>query len=156
MRAIGKTAAIAISFSLVASCGQSDKAEVSMRTKDTYSLCPIRENSRQMLYELARDFANRQQVRLVDRGAGAQEELSGMNSNVLRNTGGEVILLTIEKPEKFRISITNLGLREKLALAIGFWGDNGEASPVRGFMDDLSRFWRIERVDGGVTNDPPC
>ena len=127
-----------------------------METRYAYSLCPTNDDSRQRLHELVRDFSNRQQARLIDRGAGAQRELSQMDTNVLRKTGGDVILLTIEKPGEFRISITNLGLREKLAVAIGFGGESGDDSPVRGFMDDLSRFWRIQRVDGGVTDDPPC
>jgi len=156
MRPVGKTATIAILFFLAASCGQSNEARDSMRTKDAYSLCPMHDDSRRKLYELVRDFSNQQQARLIDRGAEAQQELFELKSKVLRDTGGEIILLTIEKPEEFRISITNLGLREKIALAIGFRGESREDSPVGGFMDDLSRFWRIERVDGGVTNDPPC
>ena len=156
MRRERKTAALTIPLFLLAACGQSEKASNSVETKQTYSLCPKANDAAQKLYEKARSFADQQEARFIDRGAGAQRELSGMGSGVLKNTGGEVILLTIEKADEFRISVTNLGLKEKIALSVRSWGDAGENSPVTNFMDDLERFWTVERVSGSVTNDPPC
>ena len=141
---------------LIVACGQSDKGVDSMERKQTYSLCPRTDQSRQSLFEQVKGFADQQQARFIDRGEGAERELSSMGSDVLRKTGGSPVLLTVEKPNEFRISVTNLGLREKIALTVRSWGEIGEASPVAGFMDDLGRLWTIQRVEGGVTDDPPC
>lgn len=156
MRPVGKTARLAILFLATAACGHSTKDIGGMEIKHTYSLCPTHIDSRRELYEQVRDFSNQQRARLIDRSAEAQEELSSLNSKALQDTGGDVILLTIEKPEVFRISITNLGLREKLALATRVWGDSSQGHPVMGFMENLGRFWRIQEIDGGVTDEPPC
>jgi hypothetical protein len=103
-----------------------------------------------------KEFADQQQARFIDRGAGAQQELSAMGPDVLSNTGGSPVLLTVERPDEFRISVTNLGLSEKIALTVRSTREFGEASPVGVFMNDLGRFWTIQRVEGGVTDDPRC
>ena len=156
MRKGRKVVVLALPLALIVACSQSDRSSDSMETKQTYSLCPRTDESRQSLFEQVKGFADQQQARFIDRGEGAERELSSMGSDVLRKTGGSPILLTVEKPDKFRISVTNLGLREKIALTVRSWGQIGEANPVAGFMDDLGRLWTIQRVEGGVTDDPPC
>jgi hypothetical protein len=79
-----------------------------------------------------------------------------MKSSVLESTGGNPVLVTVEKPSKFRVSITNLGLKEKFALSVGFSDTTGEDPSIAGFMADVGRFWTIHEVDRSVTNDPPC
>ena len=101
-------------------------------------------------------MADQQQAQFIDRGAGAQSELSGMTSDVLKNTTGTAILITVEKPDMFRISVTNLGLREKIALSVRSWGGVRQHLAVARFMNDLNRFWMVQEVDRSVTNDPPC
>lgn len=156
MRGGRKLVVLAVLLFLIVACGQSDKRRDAMETKQTYSLCPKIDDSRQRLHEQLKDFADQQQARFIDRGAGAQRELSSMGSDVLNSTNGNPILLTVEKPNEFRISVTNLGLREKIALTVRSRGDVAEGSPIGGFMDDLGRFWAIQTVEGGVTDDPAC
>jgi hypothetical protein len=79
-----------------------------------------------------------------------------MGSNVLSKTGGDPVLLTVEKPEEFRISVTNLGLRVKIALTIRIWDTSGASGSIADLMDGIGRFWTIQRVEGGVSDDPPC
>lgn len=152
-----KTAAFVFLLLSVASCGQSDNAILNMSTKTDYSLCPKSESSRSDLFELMRDFANQHEARIVDRGAEAQRELSGMSrGNALASTGGDLIMLTVEKPNEFRISLSNLGLREKIGLTIRYWAGSEGDSRVKALMDDIERFWSIEAEEGGTMNDPPC
>lgn len=79
-----------------------------------------------------------------------------MESDVLKNTGGQPILLTVEKTGEFRISVTNLGLKDKIALTIRSWNKTSGSSPTTDFMTDLDRLWTIQKVESSVTNDPPC
>jgi hypothetical protein len=140
----------------IVACGQASNSAHSMETKQTYSLCPKTEDSRQRLYDQAKDFAGQQKAQFIDRGPGVQKELTSLKSNVLNATDGNPILLTIEKPDVLRISITNLGLKEKIALAVSFSDTAVEDGPIAGFMGDLNRFWTIQKVGESVTNDPPC
>jgi hypothetical protein len=144
-----KAMVLAVPLFMVVACGQPE-------IKRIYSLCPKTDESRQRLYEQVKNFADQQRARLIDRGDGVERELSNMESEVLNKTGGNPILLTGEKPDEFRISVTNLGLKEKMALTVRSSAARGEASPVAAFMDDLGRFWAIQRVEGGVADDPPC
>src|SRR3546814_4810566 len=76
----------------VSACGQSDEAKDDMEVKQTYSLCPISEDSRQRLYDQVKSFADHQGARFIDRSAGAKQELSDIGSDVLNKTGGSPIL----------------------------------------------------------------
>ena len=156
MRVRWKVVAVAVPLVVTAACGQSNEASDSMGTKQTYELCPKTIASRQRLYEQVRNFADQQQARFIDRSAGVQRELSAMDSDVLKNTGGTPILITVEKSDDFRISVTNLGLKEKVALAVRSWGEISKDSAVTRFMKDLDHYWTVQSVDGSVTNDPPC
>lgn len=147
---------LAFPLSLAIACGQTNEVSDSMETKQTYSLCPKSDDARQRLYEQVRGFADQHRARFIDRGAGAQRELSQSGSDVLKRTGGEVILLMVEKSGEFRLSVTNLGLDEKIALAVRTWNAAGEDSAITSFLDDLRSFWTVQVVDGSVTNDPPC
>jgi hypothetical protein len=107
-------AAILSSLVLVtASCGQS---VTDTSTKRAYQLCPKSEHARARLLEFAEAFATQHQAQVFDRGADAQNELASMESQVLRSTNLPLVLLTIEKPKAFRVSITNAGLKEKFVL----------------------------------------
>lgn len=147
---------LAVQLFLVVACGQSDKRGVNMETVHAYSLCPKTGDARGRLSEQIKNFSGQQQARLIDRGDGAQQELSNIGSEVLSRTGGNPILLTVEKPDEFRISVTNLGLREKIALTIRLWDVRPEVSPVASLVEELGRFWTIQEVNGAVTDDPPC
>lgn len=141
---------------LVVACAQSNDDGHDREAKNTYSLCPKTSDSRQRLYELAEDFAGQQKARFINRGAEAQRELANLKSGVLNKTGGNPILLTVEKPGEFRISVTNLGLKEKIALSVRSWGTVDDGGALAGFMGDLGRSWMIQKVDGNVTDSPPC
>jgi hypothetical protein len=141
---------------MINACGQSNNSGHSMETKHSYSLCPKTDDSRRRLYEQAKNFADQQGAQFIDRSAGVQSELTNMKSSVLESTGGNPVLVTVEKPNKFRISITNLGLKEKFALAVGFSDTTGEDGSIARFLRDVERFWTIQEVDESVTNDPPC
>lgn len=141
---------------LVSACGQSNNDDHSLETKRTYSLCAISGDARQRLYDRAKNLADRQSAQFIDRSAAVQSELTNMKSSVLNETGGNPVLLTIEKPNKFRVSITNLGLKEKFGLTVRLSGTSSEESSIGEFMDDVGRSWTIQEVDEAVTNDPPC
>jgi hypothetical protein len=155
MRNASGAIVLAVQLLFISACGQSADAKEDMEAKQTYSLCPTSEDSRQRLYDQAKSFTDQQGASLIDRSAGAKRELSHIGSDVLNNTGGSPILLTIEKPDRFRVSITNLGLREKVALTVR-WGAETSDAPVSDFMVDLARFLEIEEVERSVENDPPC
>jgi hypothetical protein len=158
MRSEFKIALLAALLCASTSCDKSDKARTRMDTNQNYSLCPKADDARARLYPLINDFAKRYGARLVDRGAGAQKELSGMESgkDILGSTGGDPILLTVEKTDEFRVSLTNLGLREKVALSVRYWRPGERDSRIAALIDDIGRFWSIQRVEGGVTDDPSC
>ena len=141
---------------LAASCGQSGADKGNAETKRTYQLCPKSGDARAKLYELAKAYAAQEQARVIDRGAEVQNELASMESGVLQSTDLPVVLLTIEKPRTFRISITNLELKEKFALSIRLWKNSDGDSKSNAFLNRAERFWSIEEVQGGVLNDPPC
>ena len=101
-----------------------------METKTTYSLCPTAGDSRQRLYDEVKTFAEQQGARLIDRSSGAKQELSDLQSAVLKNTGGDPILLTIEKAGQYRVSVTNLGLKEKVALSVRSLEEASSMKPV--------------------------
>jgi hypothetical protein len=126
MRSTFKLVLLAGPLFLTIGCGQSGKADKMLETKQTYSLCPKTVDARQRLYQQVTLFADRQKARVTDRASGAQRELSDIGSGVLKNTGGEPLLLTVEKAGEFRISVTNLGLKEKIALAVRLWGEPGK------------------------------
>jgi hypothetical protein len=140
----------------VAGCGRSDSVDKSVGTRQAFSLCAKSESSREILHGQLKSFADAHQARLIDRGAAAQAELSSMEAHVLSDTGGKVLLVTIEDPDRFRVSVTNLGLKEKMALTVRSMGVADQIGPESALMDELSRFWSIQKVEGGVTDDPPC
>ncbi|HUE78500.1 MAG TPA: hypothetical protein VMN38_02570 [Sphingomicrobium sp.] len=141
---------------LTPSCGQSD---TDTSTKLAYQLCPKSGDARAKLHELAMAYAAQQQAQVFDRGAEAQNELASMQSGqsvALRSTNLPLVLLTIEKPRAFRISITNVGLKEKFGLSVRLWNNSSGDSNAAAFLSQVERFWRIDKVQGGVSNDPPC
>jgi hypothetical protein len=151
-----KAIALAAPLLFVSACSQSDDTDKQMEAKQTYSLCPKTEDAQRRLSDLVRNFANEQGARLIDRSAGAQQELSGLESDVLDQTGGSPILITVEKAGEYRISVTNLGLREKVALSVRSLGETAPSNPVTSFIKVLRSFWTIEESEDNVTDDPPC
>lgn len=147
----------AVALLALAGCDQAPQNPPGMENKQTYSLCPRSDESRPRLLEVMREFAAQNQARFIDRGAEAQNELSAMESSkgALESTGGDLIVLTVEKQNAFRVSLSNLGLREKMALTVRYAGEQQE-DRVTGLLADIERSWTIQRVEGGVTNDPPC
>jgi hypothetical protein len=156
MRSILKLVPVVGPLFLIFGCGQSDEANKVMETMKTYSLCPRTVDARQQLFRKVGLLANQQQARIIDRASEAQQGLSDIGSEVLNKTGGELILLTVEKAGQFRVSVTNLGLKEKIVLSVRWWGEPGKDPAIDDLIQDLGPFWTIEEVDGGVTNDPPC
>ena len=148
----------ALFLTSTASCGQSPTDAGNAQTKRVYQLCPKSGDARARLNEIAKTYAAEQQAQVFDRGAEAQNELAGMESGsgTLRSTNLPLVLLTIEKPGAFRISITNLGLKEKLALSVRLWNESDGDSKIGAFLNQVERFWTIKEVQGGVSDDPPC
>lgn len=137
-------------------CGLADDPIEGMGTKQAYSLCPTTDGSRERLVDQVRDFADQQDARLVDRSAGVQQELSAIGSSILTSTGGAPVLMMVERPDVYRVTVTNLGLRTKFALSVRFWNEPEGSIPVNNFMTELEEFWTIEAIEGGVLDDPPC
>lgn len=156
MRARWKVTVLVAPLLFTVGCDRSDEASHIMETKQAYSLCANADDARQRLHEQVRKFAAQQQAQLFDRGVGVQKELPALRSEVLKKTGGDPVLLTVDKKGKFLVSVSNLGLKKKFVLTVTLWGGMGEDSEVTRFIADLKRFWTIQKVDGGVTNDPPC
>src|SRR3546814_4130287 len=103
MRNALRAVVLAVPLLFVSACGQSDEAKDDMEVKQTYSLCPISEDSRQRLYDQVKSFADHQGARFIDRSAGVKQELSDIGSDVLNKTGGSPILLTVEQQTGFRV-----------------------------------------------------
>lgn len=139
-----------------AACGQSKMDGDRMEAVRTYSLCPKAADARQRLQAQVEAFALQHNAQVFDRSDAAQQELSSIESQVLAKTGDSPILLTIEKQDDFRISVTNLGLKEKVALTIRTWRASSEADFLAGFMSELGRDWEIRTSEVGITDDPPC
>ena len=125
-----------------------------------YSLCPRGEGSWEKLFALATAFAEKKEATLFDLGEETQRDLSkmrgGRGSTALHRTGGDLVVLTISKPQTFRVSIGNLGLKEKAALAIRYWDVAGKDPDLDLLLADIDRFWMVEAVDGSVLDYPPC
>lgn len=146
----------ALIVAAAASCDQSTTGADDLGSISKYQLCPKVGDARTGLDKIAKSFAAKQRARVFERGAEAQRELAGMESRVLETTGLPLVLLTIEKPEHFRISITNAGLKEKFALSVRQWNVDETERETQAFLNEVGRFWSIEEVRGGVTDDPPC
>ena len=126
--------ALASCLVLLLGCSRSGGAKDELGIKQAYSLCPKTADARRKLDEQVRNFAADQNAHLIDRGPGGTDELSDLNSEVLENTGGEVILLTVEKRDVFRVSVTNLGLKEKVGLAVRLLGGRAENPATTMFL----------------------
>ncbi len=136
-----------------ASCGQSP---TDAGKKRAYQLCPKSGDARAKLNEIAEAYAVEQHAQVFDRGAEAQNELAGIGSGALRSTNLPLVLLTIEKPKAFRISITNAGLKEKFGLSVRLWNESDGNGEAEAFLNQVERYWTIEEVQGGMSDDPPC
>lgn len=144
---------------LAEGCSQHQEGSRPMEAKQQYSLCPMAGgDSRRHLLEVIREFAARTQARVVDRGAEAQEELAGMRTgkNVLDSSGGDLMVLTVEVPNDFRVSLSNLGLKEKVALSIRRRKEEQQDPRITALFADIERYWTIAPVEGGVTDEPRC
>lgn len=154
-----KIATFTVLILVLISCDRNgNHGDVIMQNKFSFSLCPKRGSSRDQLYDIVINFAKQENARVVDRGTEAQAELSGVHKgkDVLSSTGGDLMLLTIEKPNEFRISLTNLELNEKFALTVKYFGRSEGGNRVESLLDDIERSWDVRGVEGGITNDPPC
>lgn len=145
--------AVAIGSMFVVACSQNVDDE---EYKTTYSLCPKSEDSHIRVYEFLQNFADEQGANLIDRSSGAQQELSDLGSNILERTGRQPILVTIEKEGQYRVSFTNLGLREKAVLSVRTLHSPNSSSPSNSLLEGLSGFWFIEESKHNVTDEPPC
>jgi hypothetical protein len=110
---------------------------------------------------VVKDFAEREQARFTDRSAGVQHELEALGQqDFLKAMGGKVIMLSVTKPGQYDFSVTNIGLKEKLAMGIGFWGEPPQNHAVDDFLTQLGKIWDIEKFSkdrhAGVLNEPPC
>lgn len=145
-------------LSFLAACVQSENDSSINTRKQDYSLCPRNDQSRSQLLALVREFAARNQARLVDRGPEAQNELNQTmgGHELLNDTGGDLIVLMVEKPNQYRISLSNAGLREKIALSVRYWTEREEDSGVAELLSNIERSWVVEPVDAGVTDAPLC
>lgn len=157
MSPVRLVAAVAIVLTSTASCGSPTDAE-DTQTKQAYQLCPISIDALAKLNEIATSFAAEQQAKVYDRGAEAQRELASMDhgSDTLRSTNLPLILLTIEKPSVFRVSITNAGLQEKIAVTVRIWKETDGDSRTEALISQLGSHWSIDKAPGGILNDPPC
>jgi hypothetical protein len=141
----------------LAACDQSRKEPAPVETKQTYSLCPRSAESRSKLLETMQIFASENRARVSDRGSEAQQELSGMqNKGALISTGGDLVLFTVDKPNAFRVSVSNLGLKEKFSLGVLSRKVDHQDFRITNLMSAIEIYWTVQRSDGGVGNDPPC
>jgi hypothetical protein len=150
-----KNIVVVVTFLALAACGQSKERPHRM---ETYSLCPRGTESRSRLRELVQNFATLNQAEFTDRGAESQSELSAMQGSkgALNSTGGALIVLAVEKPNDFRVSFSNLGLREKVSLGVSDWKSGQANVRIAKLLTEIERSWVIQRVEGGVSDDPPC
>jgi hypothetical protein len=103
------------------------------------------------------EFAEVQGATFSDVGPIRERELmSGGGRGVLSETGGPLVLLVVKKEGDFSFSVTNLGLREKFSLGIEVSAERVEESALAGFFSELSLEWTVQRVDGGIMDEPPC
>lgn len=146
---------LAFAVLMLSACNQTKQ---STERIETYSLCPEGAASRERLIVLVQNFAFRNQAEFTDRSAESQNELSAMRGSkgALPLTGGPLIVLAVEKPNDFRVSLSNLGLREKVSLGVRYWNGRSENARVSQLLSDIDRSWVIQTVEGGVLNDPPC
>jgi hypothetical protein len=146
---------IVVAFLALAACDQLKEGPHRM---ETYSLCPRGNESRSRLRELVLNFAVLNQAKFTDRGAESQGELSAMQGSkgALNSTGGTLIVLAVEKPNDFRVSLSNLGLRDKVSMGVRYWNSGPGNVRIAKLLTEIEHSWVIQRVEGGVSDDPPC
>jgi hypothetical protein len=150
---IHKVTLSALVFLAAFACSPVSKSE----TVAKYSLCPKSKSARDTLPGLARSFAKAQGATFSDVGPIRERELmSGGGRGVLSETGGPLVVIVVEKKGDFRFSLGNLGLREKFGIGVRVSAEGVEESALAGFFSELSLEWTVQKVDGGITNDPPC
>ena len=126
-------------------------------TKHTYSLCPKSDDARARSLVLIKDFSHEKSAELVDRGADATRELAVAASRILEDTGGDLVLVSVAKPNEFRVSFTNLGLRDKFVLSVRYWKAWEQDGSVSTLLGDLESYWTFQTLEGkGIEDDPPC
>jgi hypothetical protein len=146
-----------VALLVVAACDRTHAGSPEIQSKQEYSLCPKNKESRPRLLQIFKEFAANNDATITDRGAEAQLELSGMeNKGALRSTGGDLVVLTVEKPNDLRISLSNLGLLEKFAMAVRGQKAGQQDRRVSALMAAIDQSWIVQRLDDGVGNDPPC
>jgi hypothetical protein len=156
MRGVTETVLVTLLF-LIAACGQGGGRN-DAETKYIYQLCPKSEASRQELSSLMKSFARRNGAQIFDRASESQNEIAEMDNgaDILESTGGNLILLTLEKPDVYIISTTNLRLKEKVVLTVTYLRDSSSETEVQELLKEIEGSWNVQRVAGGVTNDPAC
>lgn len=137
-------------------CNQGVERSEKMEIKQAFELCPHGADAMRELFAQAAAFAKRQEAKFVNRGAEAQAGLKSINSKVIGSTGGPLLLLTVERSGEFRISLTNAGLEQKVAMTISFLDARKQDGAVFDFVNKLKEHWTIIPVSGGVLNEPSC
>lgn len=143
---------------LATSCGQPKKADGDMENKETYSLCPKTDTSVKELPSVIKHFANEEKASIVDRGADAQREISGISAGkgVLDATGGGLVMLTVDKRNEFRVSLSNLGLKRMVDMSVRYRKEDARKEVVDHLSRLLNAAWNIGKVEDGVTGKPQC
>jgi hypothetical protein len=139
-----RTATIVLAVSLIffAACSDQPTVGIGPGIKQSYSLCPKTPDAGRRLYAQLREFSQRERAHFSDVGPETQEDLSKMGSSVPGQTGGDLILVTVEKPGEFRISATMRDFGRNLLCQ----SEHGGKSVKR---TGLLTLWRGWIVSGG-------
>jgi hypothetical protein len=121
-----------------------------------YSLCPKTKTARDALPFLARKFAQAEGATFSDVGPDRERELEVIGSSVLSKTGLPLVVIVVKKEGEYKFSLGNLGLREKFGMAVRVSSESIGESAWAAFRSQLSLEWTLQKVNGGITNDPPC
>jgi hypothetical protein len=130
-------------------------AELKMR--EEYIVCLSSTDESTDFKEYLTLFAHREDLDIFDRSNEAERELEGLEHarDVLDSTEGPLILMTVERTNSFRISITNAGLGKNINLTFRY---NPESRPPE--ASEVLRFamqkYSVSPADADNSSSPSC
>lgn len=130
-------------FLILFGCMENAKRDFDVKEEYTFEFSE--RTSSENIKDLFENYGAKVGASITDRSESAESELRLLEHGrfILESTDGKLILLTVEKPKKWRISLTNAGLGNKLQLSLNYPSERSP-SDIHGILS------RIVKDDPGI------